>query len=171
MPTPLMTLTRQNYYKARSAMLTGQLTIGELASFWFNAVVRGDVAPISIGARTNVQDNAVIHCDTGVANVIGADCVIGHSAVVHGARVGDRCLIGMGATVLSRTVLGDDCFVAAGAVVPPGLEVPPGMMVMGVPGRIVRPVKDAEREYARWLVPHYVELARKHVAGEIAEVE
>ena len=144
--------------------------IGELCSFWFNAVVRGDVAPIRIGRRTNVQDGAVIHCDTGVANEIGEEVVIGHGAIVHGAKVGDRCLIGMGATLLSETRLGNDCFVAAGAVVPPGLEVPDGMAVMGVPGKIVRPVKEEEREYMRWLTGHYVELARKYVEGRAVEV-
>jgi carbonic anhydrase/acetyltransferase-like protein (isoleucine patch superfamily) len=144
--------------------------IGELCSFWFNAVVRGDVAPIRIGRRTNVQDGAVIHCDSDVPNIIGDDVVIGHGAIVHGAQVGNRCLIGMGATVLSQTKLGDDCFVAAGAVVPPGLEVPDGMMVMGVPGKIVRPVKEKEREYMRWLVPHYIELAEKYVQGEVGEI-
>jgi carbonic anhydrase/acetyltransferase-like protein (isoleucine patch superfamily) len=153
------------YFRAYNATITGKVTIGELCSFWFNCVVRGDVAPISIGRRTNVQDGAVIHCDTGVPNVIGEDVVIGHGAIVHGAKVGDRCLIGMGATLLSRTRIGDDCFIAAGAVVPPGMEVADGMMVMGVPGRIVRPVSEAEREQARWLVGHYVELARKYVSG------
>jgi len=123
---PLITQTSGNYFRANNATLTGELTIGELASFWFNAVVRGDVAPITIGRRTNVQDGAVIHCDSGVPNVIGEDVVIGHRAIVHGAKVGDRCLIGMGATVLSQTKLGNDCFVAAGAVVPPGLVVPTG---------------------------------------------
>jgi len=151
-------------------VVTGEVLIGELCSFWFNAVVRGDVAPIRIGRRTNVQDGAVIHCDTGVANEIGEEVVIGHGAIVHGAKVGDRCLIGMGATVLSGTKLGNDCFVAAGAVVPPGLEVPDGMMVMGVPGKIVRPVKEKEREYMRWLVPHYIELAERYVLGEVGEV-
>jgi carbonic anhydrase/acetyltransferase-like protein (isoleucine patch superfamily) len=166
---PLFTQTPTNYFKARNATLTGELTIGELCSFWFNAVVRGDVAPITIGRRTNVQDGAVIHCDTGVPNVIGEDVVIGHGAIVHGAQVGDRCLIGMGATLLGQTRLGNDCFVAAGAVVPPGLVVPDGMMVMGVPGKIVRPVKEKETVYMRALVTHYIELARKHVSGEIAE--
>lgn len=169
--TPLMTRsTSGNYFKARSSVITGDVTIGELCSFWFNAVVRGDVAPITIGRRTNVQDGAVIHCDTGVPNVIGEEVVIGHGAIVHGARVGDRCLIGMGATLLSQTRLGNECFVAAGAVVPPGLEVPDRMMVMGVPGKIVRPVKEEELEYMRWLVPHYIELAERHVRGEIAEL-
>ncbi len=166
---PLFTQTPGKYFKASSAVVTGDVTIGELCSFWFNAVVRGDVAPITIGRRTNVQDGAVIHCDSDVPNIIGDEVVIGHGAIVHGAQVGNRCLIGMGATVLSQTKLGDDCFVAAGAVVPPGLVVPNGMMVMGVPGRIVRPVKETEIEYMRWLVPHYIELARKYVRGEIGE--
>ena len=112
----------------------------------------------------------MIHCDTGMANEIGEEVVIGHGAIVHGAKVGDRCLIGMGATLLSETRLGNDCFVAAGAVVPPGLEVPDGMMVMGVPGKIVRPVREKEREYMRWLVPHYIELAEKYARGEVEEV-
>ena len=164
---PLFTRAAGNYYKAHNATITGDVTIGELCSFWFNAVVRGDVAPVTSGARTNVQDGVVVHCDTGVPNTIGADCVIGHNAIVHGARVGDRCLIGMGATLLGETRLGDDCFVAAGAVVPPGLDVPDGMMVMGVPGKIVRPVKEDELQYMRWLTTHYVELAEKHIRGEI----
>lgn len=166
---PLFTQTPGNCFKANSAVITGDVTIGELCSFWFNAVVRGDVAPITIGRRTNVQDGAVIHCDSDVPSIIGDDVVIGHGAIVHGAQVGNRCLIGMGATVLSQTKLGDDCFVAAGAVVPPGLVVPNGMMVMGVPGRIVRPVKETEIEYMRWLVPHYIELAQRYVRGEFGE--
>ena len=165
-----MTHTATNYFKARTSVITGDVTIGELCSFWFNAVVRGDVAPITIGRRTNVQDGAVIHCDSCVPNVIGEEVVIGHGAIVHGARVGDRCLIGMGATLLSQTRLGNECFVAAGAVVPPGLEVPDRMMVMGVPGKIVRPVKEKELEYMRWLVPHYIELAEKYARGEIGEM-
>src|SRR5258705_1875219 len=114
--TPLMTRTASNYFKARSSVITGDVMIGELCSFWFNAVVRGDVAPITMGRRTNVQDGAVIHCDTGVPNVIGDEVVIGHVAIVHGARGGDRCLIGMAATPLSQTRLGNECFVAAWAV-------------------------------------------------------
>jgi carbonic anhydrase/acetyltransferase-like protein (isoleucine patch superfamily) len=165
-----MTHTPANYFKARTSVITGDVTIGELCSFWFNAVVRGDVAPVTIGRRTNVQDGAVIHCDTGVPNVIGEEVVIGHGAIVHGAQVGDRCLIGMGATLLGQTRLGNECFVAAGAVVPPGLQVPDRMMVMGVPGKIVRPVREKELEYMRWLVPHYIELAEKYARGEIAEI-
>ena len=168
---PLFAKTPGGYYVAYNATLTGDITIGADSSFWFNAVVRGDVAPVTIGARTNVQDGAVVHCDSGVPNVIEDDIVIGHRAVVHGKFVGAGSLIGMGAVVLSGSKIGRGCLVAAGAVVPPGLDVPDGMVVMGVPGKIVRPVKPSELEYMRWLVPHYVELAEKHVNGEIVATE
>jgi carbonic anhydrase/acetyltransferase-like protein (isoleucine patch superfamily) len=163
----LITRTAAGYFLAHNATLAGEITIGEDASFWFNAVVRGDVAPITIGRRVNVQDCAVIHCDTGVPNVIEDDVTIGHGAIVHGTFVGRGSLVGMGAKLLGRTRIGRECLVAAGAVVPPGLKVPDGMVVMGVPGKIVRPVKDEELEYMRWLVPHYVELAENYVAGGI----
>ncbi|HEV2293015.1 MAG TPA: gamma carbonic anhydrase family protein [Tepidisphaeraceae bacterium] len=162
--------TPGNYYVARSATIVGDVRISELCSFWFNAVVRGDVAPVTLGRRVNVQDNCVIHCDTDVPNVIEDDVTIGHGAIVHGMFVGRGSLIGMGATVLSRTKIGRGCLIGAGAVVPPGLEVPEGMVVVGVPGKIVRPVGDADRKYMQWLAGHYPELARKHVDGEFAAV-
>lgn len=155
--------TAGNYFVAPSAVIVGEVTIGELASFWFGAVVRGDVAPIRIGRRVNVQDNAVIHCDTDIANVIEDDVTIGHGAIVHGAHIGAGTLIGMGATVLGRSKIGNRCLIAAGAVVSPGLEVPDGHVVMGVPGRVVRPLKESEVKYAKWLTTHYVELATKYV--------
>jgi carbonic anhydrase/acetyltransferase-like protein (isoleucine patch superfamily) len=148
-----------NYFVSNNCTIAGDVRIAELASFWFNAVVRGDVASVSIGRRTNVQDGAVVH-------VIEDDVVIGHRAVVHGQFVGHGSLIGMSAVLLSRSKIGRECLIAAGAVVPPDLEVPDRMLVMGVPGKIVRPVKEQELEYMRWLVPHYVELAEKYAAGE-----
>jgi len=152
-------------YRAFNAVVAGQVTCGKHASFWFNAVVRGDVAPVTIGQRVNVQDNAVIHCDTGVPNVIEDDVTIGHGAIVHGKFVGRGTLIGMGSTVLSRTVIGVECLIAAGCVVPPDLVVPDHHVVMGVPGKIVRPVKEEELKYMRWLINHYVELAQQYVNG------
>jgi carbonic anhydrase/acetyltransferase-like protein (isoleucine patch superfamily) len=168
--TPLVTRTRQKFFLAHNATLTGEIAIGVDASFWFNAVVRGDVAPIAIGKRVNVQDGACIHCDSGVANVIADDVTIGHGAIVHGMFVGHGTLIGMGATVLSRTQIGRECLVAAGAVVPPGLEVPDRMVVMGVPGKIVRSVREEELKYMRWLTTHYVEVAEKYAAGKVKEI-
>jgi len=153
------------YYVSHNCTITGDVRIGKQASFWFNAVVRGDVAPVTIGSRVNVQDGVVVHCDSGVPNVIEDDVTIGHRAVVHGTFVGRGSLVGMGSVLLNRTRIGRECLVAAGAVVPPGLEVPDRMLVMGVPGKIVRPVSEADLQYMRWLVEHYVELAQKYVAG------
>ena len=154
------------FFKAANSTIIGDVSIGVDSSVWFGAVIRGDVAPVIIGRRVNVQDNAVIHCDSGVANTIEDDVVIGHGAIVHGKHVGHGSLIGMGATLLSRTVIGKNCLIAAGAVVPPDLVVPDGMAVMGVPGKIVRAVKGEEAEYMHWLVGHYLELAREHVGGK-----
>ncbi len=166
----LFTQTPGGWYRACNAILTGDVTIGAESSFWFNTVVRGDVAPITIGRRVNVQDGCVIHCDSGVPNDIADDVTLGHGAIAHGTSIGAGSLIGMRATLLGRTVIGRRCLIAAGAVVPPGLIVPDGMVVMGVPGKIVRPVKPDEAEYMRWLAGHYVELAKKHVRGDIRNV-
>jgi carbonic anhydrase/acetyltransferase-like protein (isoleucine patch superfamily) len=167
---PLITRTKGHYFLAHNATLAGEVTIARDASFWFNAVVRGDVAPVSIGKRVNVQDGAVVHCDTGVANVIADDVTIGHGALVHGMYVGQGTLIGMGAKVLGRTQIGRECLIAAGAVVPPGLEVPDRMVVMGVPGKLARPVTEEELKYMRWLTSHYIELAERYVAGKVKEI-
>ena len=157
--------TSGNAFVAPNAIVVGEVTFGELCSFWFGAVVRGDVAPIRLGRRVNVQDNAVIHCDSGVENVIEDDVTIGHAAIVHGAQVGEGSLIGMSATVLGRSRIGKGCLIAAGAVVSPGLEVPDGQVVMGVPGKIVRAVREEESKYMRWLTRHYVELAERYASA------
>jgi carbonic anhydrase/acetyltransferase-like protein (isoleucine patch superfamily) len=162
----LFTRAAGGYFIAHNATIVGDVEVGELSSFWFNAVVRGDVAKVTIGRRVNVQDNVVVHCDTDVPNVIEDDVTIGHSAIVHGVHVGRASLIGMGATLLSQTSVGSECLIAAGALVSPGMVVPDRMVVMGVPGKIVRPVKDEELKYMRWLTTHYVELAEKYLAGE-----
>lgn len=158
---------KPGFFLSHTSVVTGDVRISPNATFWFGAVVRGDVAPITIGSRVNVQDNAVVHCDTDVPNVIEDDVTIGHSAVVHGEHVGFGSLIGMSATLLSRTRVGRECLIAAGAVVPPGLVVPDRMVVMGVPGKIVRPVSEEELKYMRWLTVHYVELAEEYARGDI----
>jgi carbonic anhydrase/acetyltransferase-like protein (isoleucine patch superfamily) len=150
--------------RAFNSVIVGDVKVGNESSFWFNAVVRGDVAPVVIGARVNVQDNAVIHCDSGFPNIIEDDVVIGHGAIVHGEFVGAGSLIGMGAILLGHTRVGKGCLIAAGAVVSPGMVIPDGHVVMGVPGKVVRPVKEEEIAYMRRLVLHYVALARKYLA-------
>jgi carbonic anhydrase/acetyltransferase-like protein (isoleucine patch superfamily) len=169
-PMALFTKTPDGFFLAHNSTVVGDVVIGELTSFWFGAVVRGDVAQVKIGRRVNVQDCAIIHCDSDVPNEIGDDVTIGHAAICHGRSIGNGTLIGMSATVLSRTRIGNECLIAAGAVVPPDLEVPDRMVVMGVPGKIVRPVKDEELKYMHWLNGHYVELAQKYIAGEFRQI-
>ncbi len=148
---------------ASTAVVCGDVTLGRDASVWYGAVVRGDCAPIRIGARTNVQDNAVIHSDTGVPNDIGADCTIGHLAMVHGRRLGDRCLVGIGAVILGGAEIGDECIIAAGAVVKENARIPPRSLVAGVPGKIMRAVRDDEAAHFAGHATHYVEIAQGHL--------
>lgn len=149
-------------YMADTARVRGEVILGKDVSLWDGVSIRGDVARVEIGRGTNVQDNVVIHCDHGKPNIIGAHVTIGHGAVVHGQAVGDWSLIGINAVVLGETKIGSRCLIAAGAVVPPRLEVPDDMVVMGVPGRVMRPTTDQEKQYLRTLPPRYVELARLH---------
>jgi len=151
------------HYQATDAVICGDVTIGEDVTFWFQTVARGDVAPIKIGARTNVQEHVVLHCDTGRPSEIGEDVTIGHGAIVHCSKVGDRVLIGMKAVLLGECVVGNDCVIAAGAVLSPGTVVPDGQAARGVPAKVVRGIKEAEREFIRVNGKHYVELAREHV--------
>ncbi|MEM1107215.1 MAG: gamma carbonic anhydrase family protein [Planctomycetota bacterium] len=157
-----ITVSGRSAYLADTARVTGEVTLGEGVSVWPSAVIRGDVAPVVIGEGTNIQDNATVHCDSGKPNTIGDNVTIGHNAVVHGQSIGDGSLIGMHATVLGRTHIGQRCLVAAGALVPPGLEVPDDHVVMGVPGRVVRETNDKEKEYLAWLAEHYVKLAQRY---------
>jgi carbonic anhydrase/acetyltransferase-like protein (isoleucine patch superfamily) len=130
---------------APGAVVVGDVEIGPGSSVWFNAVIRGDVAPVRIGARSNVQDGAVLHVDPGSPCIVGDDVTIGHRAIVHGCTVGNGVTIGMGSIVLSRSQVGDRAIVAAGAVVAEDAVVAPGALVMGVPAREKR-ILDEERQ-------------------------
>gem|GEM_PF-1005970 len=151
-----------HYWQADSASICGDVLIGDDCSIWFGAVIRGDVAQIVLGHRTNIQDGVIIHCDSGVDQTIGDQVTAGHGAVLHGARIGNRVLIGMNAVLLGRTVVEDDAIIAAGAVLSPGMHVPAGMVAMGVPARVVRPVRPQERIDNLANNDHYVELAAAH---------
>ncbi len=148
---------------ACTAVVTGDVALGEEVNVWFGAVVRGDEAPIRVGAGTNLQDHCVLHTDTGFPLEIGAAVTVGHGAVLHGSFVGDGSLIGMQATLLGRSRIGAGAVVAAGAVVREGFEVPDGMLAAGVPARVLRPLSQEEREALRRSAPHYVELARSYL--------
>lgn len=150
---------------APGAAVMGDVTLGPDASVWYGAVLRGDMAPIVIGAETCLQDGTIVHVDEGVPCTIGRRVGVGHRVILHGCTVADECLIGMGSVLLNRVRIGTGSVVAAGAVIPEGMEVPPRSLVMGVPGRIVRMVDLglAERITETW--SHYVEQARAHRAG------
>ncbi|MGC8552229.1 MAG: gamma carbonic anhydrase family protein [Phycisphaerae bacterium] len=150
------------HWQATSALIVGDVTIGEDCSIWFNTSLRGDVAAITIGDRVNVQEGAVLHCDSGKPLEIGDRVTIGHGAVVHCAKVGAGSLIGIKSVVLGGAVVGKNCIVAAGAVVSPNAVVPDGHVVMGVPAKVVRPVREAELDDMQKNNDHYVELARQH---------
>jgi carbonic anhydrase/acetyltransferase-like protein (isoleucine patch superfamily) len=130
---------------APGAIVAGDVEIGAGSSVWFNAVLRGDVAPIRIGARSNVQDGAVLHVDPGTPCIVGNDVIIGHNAIVHGTTVGDGVTIGMGAIVLSRSSIGARAVIAAGAVVSEDAEVAPAALMMGIPAR-ERRIMDQEQQ-------------------------
>lgn len=149
-------------YIADTARVLGEVELGRDVSIWYGVAMRGDVAKIIIGPSTNVQDNTVIHCDKGYPNIIGSNVSIGHGAICHGESIGDGTLIGMGARLLGHTRIGKGCIIGAGAVVPPGMVVPDGMVVLGLPGKVIRPTNDQEKEYLQTIPPRYVEMARLH---------
>lgn len=150
-------------FAAQDAVLTGDLSLGSEVGVWFGCVLRGDDAPLSIGPRTNVQDLTMVHADTGVPNTIGAEVTIGHRCVLHGAEVGDRCLIGMGAILLGGSRIGAESIVAAGCVVKEDFVVPPRSLVVGVPGRVVRAVTDAEVAAILESAQGYVDKVRQYL--------
>ncbi len=144
------------------AYLIGEVEVGEDASIWPAAVLRGDHGPISIGARTSVQDGSVAHATQNRSQtIIGMECTVGHRAVLHGCRVADRCLVGMGSVLLDNVELGEWCFVAAGTLLPPERTFPPKSFILGSPGRRVREVTAAEMEWIVHSWKSYQELVRR----------
>jgi carbonic anhydrase/acetyltransferase-like protein (isoleucine patch superfamily) len=156
----------ESVFVAPGAVILGAVRIGAHSSVWYNAVLRGDTEPISIGSRTNVQDGAVLHVDAGSPCLIGAGVTIGHRAVVHGALVEDDVLIGIGAIVLSGARIGRDCIIGAGSLVTGHSVIPPRSLVLGVPGRVVRPLTDKEVESIRTAAEHYVKYSEKYRSSQ-----
>lgn len=149
---------------APSADVIGDAHLADAASVWFGAVIRADNSRIEVGARSNIQDGAMLHSDAGIPCTIGEDCTIGHHAILHGCTVEDRVLIGMGAIILNKAVIGPGSIVGAGALVTEGKRFPPGSLIVGSPARTVRTL---DEEAARMLIDsaaHYVEKSRKFAA-------
>lgn len=149
---------------APNATLVGRVSLGPESSVFYGAVLRGDTDQITLGARSNLQDNVVVHCDVGIPTTIGSGVSVGHGAVVHGCTVEDDCLIGMGATVMNGAVIGAGSLVAGGAVVLEGTIVPPRSLVAGVPAKVRREISDDELDAIKTNAKHYVGLSRAHAA-------
>ena len=150
---------------APSAVLAGDIVIGADVGIWFGVVARGDIETISVGARSNVQDNCVLHTDAGHPLVIGENCTIGHAAIIHGCTIGDNSLIGMGATVLSGAKIGRNCLIGANALITEGRGIPDNSMVVGAPGKVIRQI-DADGEKALAAsAERYVQNARRFATG------
>jgi carbonic anhydrase/acetyltransferase-like protein (isoleucine patch superfamily) len=152
-----------------SAQVIGAVELGEDASVWMNTVVRGDVNRIRIGARTNLQDNCVLHVTARHPTVLAEDVTVGHSVTLHGCTIERLCLVGIGAIVLNGAVVGEESIVAAGALVPEGMAVPPRSVVMGSPAKVRRAVTDEERAGLREYARNYVGYKEDYRAAEGAE--
>jgi carbonic anhydrase/acetyltransferase-like protein (isoleucine patch superfamily) len=152
----------ESAFIAPTAVVIGNVSVGEESSVWYNATVRGDIAPITIGVRSNIQDNTVVHVNMDAPVRIGDDVTVGHSAIIHGANVGDGSLIGMGAIVMSYSTLGDHCVVAAGALVTERTIAESGTVMIGVPAKPRSALGDEAQEHLGGIASRYLEVAARH---------
>ncbi len=157
-------------FVADSALVTGDVFMAEGVNLWPLVIIRGDIGSIRLGKRVNLQDGTIVHTDFGVQMEIEDEVVVGHRATLHGKRIGRGSLIGMGATLLNGSDIGEECLVAAGTLVPENRVIPPRSVVRGLPARMVREVTDAEIAHIRRINQSYFELAGKYAAGEVGRI-
>ncbi len=153
-----------SYWVAPDANVIGQVEIGDEVGIWFGVTLRGDNEPIRLGARTNIQENVVIHVDPGFPVTIGEGCTIGHGAIIHGCTIGENSLIGMGATVLNGARIGRNCLVGANALVTEGKEFPDNSLIVGAPAKAIRTLDEAAVEGLKRSAAHYVKNWRRYAA-------
>ena len=150
---------------APSAELIGDVRVGREVGIWFGTVIRADNTPITIGDRSNIQEGCMLHSDPGGSLAIGADCTVGHHAILHGCTLGNRVLVGMGATILNNAVIGDDCLIGAGALVTENKIFPPGSLIVGAPAKVVRELNAEAIAALKASADHYVANQRKFATG------
>ena len=155
-------------FVAQGAVIVGDVTLAEETSVWFNASLRGDTTPITIGPRSNVQEGCIFHADPGFPAIIGAGVTVGHGALVHGAKVGDNTLIGMRAILMNGVEVGENCIIGAGALLTQGKTFPAGSLIMGSPAKVVRPLTPEEIEANRVSAESYVKRSRAFLAQQQA---
>lgn len=161
----------EQYYVADSAAVIGDVVLHNQSSIWFGAVLRGDIEPITIGARSNIQDNSVLHTGRNHPVVIGDDVTVGHRVTLHGCTVGNNCLIGMGATLLDGAEVGDNCIVGAGSLVGQGRKIPDGSLAVGAPARVIRTLSADEIDDIRSYAERYVEMLSRYRSGGLTAIE
>ena len=149
-------------YVHDSAEVIGRVTIGKDVSIWPKVVLRGDIERITLGEACNIQDATVIHTTRGIPTVLGRGVTVGHSAILHGTRVGDFSLIGMGSILLDRSIIGKECLIGAGALVPEGARIPPRSLVLGLPGKVIRPLRPDEIAELHQRAADYIRYADQH---------
>ena len=154
---PSLTSIAASAFVAQNATVIGDVHIGEDANVWFGAILRGDTEEIRVGNRSNVQDGSVMHADPGYPCTLGEDVTVGHRAIVHGATVGDRVMIGMGSIIMNGAKIGDDTIIGAGALVKEHADIPSRCLVLGVPGKVVRELTEPEVQMLQMSSQHYVE--------------
>jgi len=153
---------------APGAHVIGAVVLASGVSVWFGATLRGDNEPITLGAGSNVQENCVLHTDMGYPLTLGADCTVGHKAMLHGCTIGDGTLVGMGATVLNGATVGAGCLIGAGALVTEGKHIPDGALAMGAPARVIRQLDAAAQAELRASAAHYRAVMARFRAGLVA---
>ena len=152
-------------YVAPGVVLTGDVVLSAGVNLWYGAVLRGDLARITLGPRVNIQDGTIVHTDHDAPQTIEEGVVVGHRAVLHGRLIGRDTLVGMGALLLSGCEIGSECLIAAGTLITEGRRIPPRSVVMGVPGKVVREVTDDEVRRTQASAAHYLEVAQRSVLG------
>lgn len=157
--------TGSHVFVAPNATVVGDVELGDEASVWFGAVLRGDVERLTIGRRTNIQDNSVLHADPGAPLVLGDGVTVGHMVMLHGCHVGDRSLIGIGAVVMNHARIGADCLVGARSLVTEGKTFPDGVLIIGSPARVIRELTADERAGLRASADRYVQRAAEYRTG------
>lgn len=159
-----------HFYIAPTAVVVGDVNLSEGVNIWFGAIVRGDVAAITLGENVNLQDGCIVHCDYDLPQLIESGVVAGHGAILHGKRIGRDTLVGIGARLLSGCEVGEECIIAAGAVVAERQVIPPRSVVMGIPGKVVRPIRPEELTRTHTICARYRALARRYAAGEFTPI-
>ena len=160
----------EEYYVADSASVIGAVTLHNQTSIWFGAVLRGDIEPIMVGERSNIQDNSVAHTSRNRPVILGDDVTVGHKVTLHGCRVGNNCLIGMGAILLDGCEIGDNCIIGAGSLVGQGRTIPAGSLAIGTPAKVIRKLSDDDITDIRKYAERYVALQARYRQGAVKPI-